>query len=376
MIYLDHNASAPLHPAALAAIQDALVGAFGNPSSAHAAGAEARARLSRARRQVAALSGVSPEAIVFTSSASEANNTVLRSLGAGARLVTSAVEHPSVLEEAAALERRGGRVTVLPVGRDGRLDPDAFSAALEPGTALASVQWANHETGVVQPIAELAGRARAAGVPFHSDAAQALGKTPLALESLPIDLASFSAHKLGGPKGVGGLFVRATAALTPLLRGGMQERGRRAGTENVPGIAGFGAACEAAGAALASEPAGLSSLRDSLWRGIEKSIPGALRNGGPEHVLPHVLDVAFPGASGEALVEALDLEGIAVSTGAACHSGSTEPSPVLLAMGVPEETARAALRFSLGPRNDGSEIERVLAVLPEIVARVRRARAA
>jgi cysteine desulfurase len=376
LIYLDHNASAPLRSEALKATQEALERAFGNPSSTHAAGADARAWLSRARRQVATLAGVTAEALVFTSGATEANNTVLRGLGPGARLVTSAVEHPSLLEEAEAFEARGGRVTRVPVGRDGRVDPVRFAEALEPGTALASVQFANHETGVVQPIAELAACARDAGVPFHTDAAQALGKTPLALESLPIDFASFSAHKLGGPKGVGGLFVRPTAPLTPLLRGGMQERGRRAGTENVPGICGFGAACEAAGAALASEPARLSGLRDSLWRGIEKSIPGALRNGGPEHLLPHVLDVAFPGASGEALVEALDLEGVAVSTGAACHSGSTEPSPVLLAMGVPEETARAALRFSLGPTNDASEIERVLAVLPELVARVRRARAA
>jgi cysteine desulfurase len=213
-------------------------------------------------------------------------------------------------------------------------------------------------------------------VPFHTDAAQAFGKLPLDLAALPIAYASFSAHKLGGPKGVGATYVRAGAELAPLLRGGTQERGRRAGTENVPALAGFGAACEAARADAAESLARLTWLRDSLWAGIARAIPDVVRNGGPENVLPHVLDVSFPGASGEALVEALDLEGIAVSTGAACHSGSTEPSPVLLAMGVPEELARAALRFSLGPSNTAAELERVLECLPPVVARVRRARAA
>jgi cysteine desulfurase len=264
----------------------------------------------------------------------------------------------------------------LPVERDGRLDPERFAAALAPGTALASVQWANHETGVLQPITELARAARAAGVPFHSDAAQAFGKAPLELESLPVDFASLASHKLGGPKGVGALWIRPRTAFAPLLRGGQQERGRRAGTENVPAIAAFGAACEAARIELPQAAGRTAALRDSLWDGIARAVPDPIRNGGPGHVLPHVLDVSFPGASGEALVEALDLEGIAVSTGAACHSGSTEPSPVLRAMGVPLELARAALRFSLGPATTGADIEAVLAVLPALVARVRRARAA
>jgi cysteine desulfurase len=375
-IYLDHNAAAPLRPEALRALAAAHAQLFGNASSAHGFGAEARAALSRARRQVATLAGVAPESIVFTSGATESNNTVLRQVAAGAHVVTSATEHPSVLEEVAALRARGVRVTLLPVGADGRIDPAGFARALEPQTALASVQAANHETGVTQPIAELARAATARGVPFHSDAAQAFGKLPFDLGSLALDYASLSAHKLGGPKGVGALYVRPGAALAPLLRGGTQERGRRAGTENVPAIAGFGAACEAAGAELAGSALRLTGLRDSLWAGIARSIPDVVRNGGPEHVLPHVLDVSFPDASGEALVEALDLEGIAVSTGAACHSGSTEPSPVLLAMGVSQELARAALRFSLGPSNDAPQIEYVLARLPDVVARVRRARAA
>jgi cysteine desulfurase len=375
-IYLDHNAGAPLRPEALRALSAAHAQVFGNASSAHSFGAEARAALSRARRQVATLAGVAPETIVFTSGATESNNTVLRQVADGGHVVVSATEHPSLLEAVAALRARGGRVTQVPVARDGRVDAARFADALEPGTALACVQAANHETGVLQPIAELARVAAARGVPFHTDAAQAFGKTPLALESLPIDYASLSAHKLGGPKGVGALYVRAGAALAPLLLGGTQERGRRAGTESVPAIAGFGAACEAARSELAESSPRLTRLRDSLWAGISAAISDVVRHGGPEHVLPHVLDVSFPGASGEALVEALDLEGIAVSTGSACHSGSTEPSAVLLAMGVPEALARAALRFSLGPSNDPAQIDHVLARLPDVVARVRRARAA
>jgi cysteine desulfurase len=375
-IYLDHNASAPLRPEVLAALAATQAQVFGNASSAHAFGAEARAALSRARRQVANLARVAPDSLVFTSGATEANNTVLRRVASGSHVLTSAVEHPSVLEELAALRARGVRVTVLGVARDGRIDPARFAEALEPDTALASVQAANHETGVIQPLAELARAAESRGVPFHADAAQAFGKGELELGALPIAYASLSSHKLGGPKGVGALYVRPGAELAPLLRGGTQERGRRAGTENVPAIAGFGAACEAAREGLAEASARLTRLRDSLWLGISAAVPDVVRNGGPSHVLPHVLDVSFPGASGEALVEALDLEGIAVSTGAACHSGSTEPSPVLLAMGVPESLARSALRFSLGPSNTAAEIERVIARLPDVVARVRRARAA
>jgi cysteine desulfurase len=375
-IYLDHNASAPLRPEAARALADASVRVFGNASSAHSFGAEARAALARARKQVASLAGVAPDALIFSSGATESNNTVLCQVPSGAQVVISATEHPSLLEEVAALRARGVRVSVLEVERDGRLDPLRFAAALTPDVALASVQWANSETGVTQPIAELARAAAERGVRFHTDAAQALGKLPLELGALPIAYASLSAHKLGGPKGVGALYVRAGAPFAPLHRGGAQERGRRAGTENVPAIAGFGAACDAARAELAQSAERLGRLRDSLWRGIARAIPDVVRNGSAEHVLPHVLDVSFAGASGEALVEALDLEGIAVSTGAACHSGSTEPSPVLRALGVSLELAASALRFSLGPSNDAAQIEHVIARLPELVARVRRARAA
>ncbi len=380
-VYLDYNATAPIGPEVQRAIAEVLAHVHGNPSSTHSFGAAARAALVRARKQVAACVGAAPETIVFTSGATEANNTVLRHAARGApgpdvHLVTCATEHPSVLEEARSLAADGCRATVLPVERDGRLDPDRFAAALTPGTRLASVMWANNETGVIQPIAELARRAAARGVPFHTDAVQVLGKLPLALATLPVDYASFSAHKLGGPKGVGALYVRAGVELTPLLRGGSQERGRRPGTENVPGIVGFGAACEQALGELQRAHARHARLRERLWDGIREALPDAIRNGAREHSLAHTLNVSFAGTSGEALVEALDLEGIAVATGAACHAGSTEPSHVLSAMGLPPELGASAIRFSLGPGIDDAAITRVLDLLPRVVARVRQARAA
>ena len=380
-VYLDYNATAPVRPEVQRAIAEVLASAHGNPSSTHGFGAAARAALARARKQVADAIGVAPESIVFTSGATEANNTVLRHAARGApgpdvHLLTCATEHPAVLEEARALEAEGCRVTILPVDRDGRLDVERFSAALTPATRLASVMWANNETGVIQPIPELARRAAARGVPFHTDAVQALGKVALALASLPLDYASFSAHKLGGPKGVGALYVRPGVELSPLLRGGSQEKGRRPGTENVPGIVGFGAACASASGELDAARARHERLRARLWDGIHDSIPDALRNGASEHTLAHTLNVSFAGASGEALVEALDLEGVAVATGAACHAGSTEPSHVLSAMGVPRELGASAIRFSLGPGIDDDAIARVLDVLPRVVARVRQARAA
>ncbi|MEX2206845.1 MAG: cysteine desulfurase family protein [Myxococcota bacterium] len=380
-VYLDYNATAPLRPEALRAMNDVLAHTHGNPSSTHAFGAAARAALARARKQVADALGVTADSIVFTSGATEANNTVLRQVartlaGRDVHLVSCATEHPSVLEELRALGAEGCRVTILPVERDGRLDVSRFEAALGPSTRLASVMWANNETGVIQPIAELARAAAARGVPFHSDGVQALGKLPLALAALPVDYASFSAHKLGGPKGVGALYVRPGVELVPLLRGGSQEKGRRPGTENVPGIVGFGAACEAAGAEFEHAHARHDRLRERLWDGIRAALPDALRNGAREHTLAHTLNVSFPGASGEALVEALDLEGVAVATGAACHAGSTEPSHVLSAMGLARELGASAIRFSLGSGVDDAALARVLEVLPRVVTRVRQARAA
>jgi cysteine desulfurase len=374
-IYLDHNATTPLRPEAVEAMLRALGDGFGNPSSVHWAGAEARRLLAQGRAEVAEAIGVEPESVVFTSSATESNNTALRAAalreGPGpGEIVTCATEHPSVLE---ALEALPVRAVILPVEPDGRLEPRRLADAIGPRTRLVSVMWANNETGVVQPIEALSQVAAERGVPFHTDAVQALGKCLLRLGELPVDFASFAAHKLGGPKGIGALYVRPGRDFAPLLRGGGQERRRRPGTENVPGIAGFGAACSAARRERAERMPRLAALRERLWSGIEAEIPGARRNGEARLTLEHTLNVSFPGASGEALVTALDLEGVAVATGAACHAGSTEPSHVLVAMGLPDEIGTSAVRFSLGSATQAAEIERVLELLPGLVARVRAA---
>ena len=378
-IYLDHNATTPLRPEAVEAMTRVLVTDFGNPSSVHWAGAAARAAVDRARAEVAELLGADPECVVFTSGATEASNTILRHAAEraprhGDHVATCSTEHPSVLETAEELREQGLRVSVLPVAPDGRLDPERFAAALDSATLIASVMWANNETGVVQPIPELARIAAERGVAFHTDAVQALGKVRLDLPSLPIEFASFSAHKLGGPKGVGALYVRAGSRFKSLLKGGPQERRRRAGTENVPGIVGFGAACAAAARDLEQRAHRLGALRDRLWEGIAAQIPDAHANGSQEHRLSHVLSVSFAGSDGEALVQALDLEGIAVAAGAACASGSLEPSHVLLAMGIAPEIGGGAIRISLGFDTRPSDVDRMLEVLPGIVERVRKER--
>ncbi|MCP4003180.1 MAG: cysteine desulfurase [bacterium] len=380
-IYLDYNATTPLRPEALAVMSAVLRDDFGNPSSVHWAGAAARDRLALAREQVASLMGAAPESIVFTSGATESNNTVLynaalRAPRHGDHIVTCATEHPSILEPLDELRERGLRVTLLPVDSDGRLDPERFAASLESETLLATVMWANNETGVIQPVPELASIAREHEVTFHTDAVQALGKTPLHFADLAIDYASLAAHKLGGPKGVGALYVRPGLHPKPLFRGGGQERQRRAGTENVASIAGFGAACAAAQADLEERAERLGELRERLWSEIQSKVADAQRNGAVEFVLPHVLNLSFAGADGDALVEALDLEGIAIASGAACHSGTTEPSHVLLAMGVDPDYGSGSIRVSLGPATRAAEIDRLIAVLPGIVERVRVARKA
>jgi cysteine desulfurase len=377
-VYLDHNATTPVRPEALEAIQRALRESFGNPSSTHWAGTSARDEIARAREQVGALAGAPSSTLVFTGSATEANNTILRSaaLRAGdspGRIVTCSTEHPSVLETCEELRALGHRVVELPVDRDGLLDPERFEAALGEGALLASVMWVNNETGVIQPIPELVRRAQAHGVLFHTDAVQALGKLPLAIAEVGVDFASFSAHKLGGPKGVGALYVRSGLRFVPLMRGGPQEQRRRPGTENVPGIAGFGAACAAADADLEARAGRLGRLRDQLWQAIEAKIPDAHANGSQRARVAHVLNVSFPGASAEALVAALDLEGIAVATGAACASGSTEPSHVLLAMGLSSALGTSAIRVSLGFDTEVDDVGQLMDVLPGVVERVRRA---
>jgi cysteine desulfurase len=380
-IYLDHNATTPPCDEAVAEMARVLRAVWGNPSSPHAEGARARAELERARERVAALVGARPAEVVFTSGATEANDLAIRGL-AGARsargrhLVASAVEHPSVDEPLEALRAAGWRVTRVPVDAEGRLDPEALDAALSPDTALVSVIWANNETGVIAPVESVAEVCRARGVPLHVDATQAVGKVPVRLDRVPADLLSASAHKFNGPKGAGFLVVRGGLELEARLRGGGQERGRRGGTPNVVGIAGLGAAAEAAARELPERARVFAALRDRLWDGLEAKVPGVRRNGSPLHVLPNTLNVEFPGAPGDVLVEALDGEGVAASAGAACASGARHASPVLLAMGRTLAEARASVRFSVGLGVDRAQIDRVVALVPDLVARVRAATAA
>lgn len=373
-IYLDHNATTPVRDEVAAVVLRVLRDVAGNPSSAHAEGAAARAEVERARERVAALVGAKPGDVVFTSGATESNNFALHGVARASvkrHLVTTAAEHPSVEEPLAALETEGFRVTRVAVDADGLIDPDAIAAAITPDTALVSILWANNETGVVQPMARIADAVRARGVLLHVDATQAIGKIPVRLDAIPADLLSASAHKFNGPKGAGFLVARATGTLAPLLRGGSQERGRRGGTHNVPGIAGLGVAAELARVELEARAERCAALRDRLWAGIEAKVPRVRRNGASNAMLPNTLCVEFCDAAGDVLLEALDGEGIAVSAGAACASGSVHPSRTLVAMGRTTAEARASLRFSVGHGVDEAQIDRVLALLPDLVVRVR-----
>ncbi len=377
-VYLDHNATTPVRDEVVAEIERSLREGFGNPSSSHAEGDRAKAELDRARGRVASLLGCAPAEVVFTACATEANNTALlgvleRREGPPGHLLSSTVEHPSVEAPLEALEARGWRVTRLPVDAEGLLDPRDVEAALEPDTAMVSLIWANNETGVLLPVEAIAERVRPRGVLLHVDATQRVGKLPIDLSRSRIDLLALSAHKFNGPKGVGALVVRGDLPFEPLLRGGGQERGRRGGTENLASIVGLGVCCALAERELSERQELAGRLRDRLWQGIEAKIPGLRRNGSAEQVLPNTLNVEFDGVAGEVLLQALDLEGISVSMGAACSSGSIEPSRVLSAMGRSPRQARSSLRFSTGLHNDEAEIDRVLAVLPDLVARVRKA---
>lgn len=380
-LYLDHNAGAPLRPAVREAML-AWLGPPANPSSAHREGARARRALEEARAEVAGLIGAAPADIVFTSGATEANNLALRGVlagGAGAgRIVTTAIEHASVRETARALVAAHGG-TVVEVGSDGEgwVAAAAALAAAEPGTAIVSVGLANGEIGVVAPVADIASGLRGRGILLHTDAAQACGRLPVDVGALGVDLLSLSSHKLGGPAGAGALWVRPGTILNPAVTGGAQERGRRAGTENVAALVGFGVAARIARQALETEPAREAVLTQRLWDGLRGAIPGLVRNGpaaGPR--LPNTLNVTVPGCAGETLLVLLDLEGIAVSLGSACAAGSIEPSHVLLALGRDPEAARAGVRLSLGPSTTEADVARVIAVLPRVVAEVRRRAAA
>jgi cysteine desulfurase len=374
--YLDHNAITPMRPEAKAAVAAAL-DVFGNPASVHAAGRAARDLLDRARSQVAVAIGAQPSEIVFTSGATESAALAIRgALGAAPAgrdaLVVTAVEHPCVLDVAAALRAEAGRVSVIAVDRDGVPDLVALRAAITVRTALACAMVANNETGVLLPVREIAASARERGALFFSDATQAVGKVEVDVRTLGADLVALTGQKLGGPRGAGVLWVKSGVRLAPLL-GGSQERGRRAGTENLPGIAGLGAAIEAAVAQRAAEERRIRALRDRLEAGLLAAIPGARVNGAGAPRLPNTLSLTLPGADAEALLIALDLEGLCASAGSACHSGSTKPSGVLTAMGLTPGEARGTLRLSLGWTSTDADVDRALEAIPRLARQVRAA---
>jgi cysteine desulfurase len=371
-IYLDHNATTPIRPEVVEAMTQVLQNDFGNPSSVYVEGARARELVEVARAQVAGLLGVDCDAVRFTGGATEANNTVLFGcLVPGDHVVTTLVEHPSILEPLAVLEARGVRVDRVAPDVDGCVPASEMEAMIQHQTKLVAMIWANNETGSIQPVDEVAGICDMRGVALHVDATQAIGKCPVDLSRVRLDFLSSSAHKLGGPKGVGALVSPNGAVLPPLLYGGGQEKGLRGGTENVAGIVGYGVACELARIEGAARAEACGKLRDRLWQGIRSNLDDVRWNGGPDCTLSNTLNVEFTGLAGEVLLQALDLEGVAVSAGAACHSGSIEPSKVLTAMGRTPEQARASLRLSVGWGVDEAQIDRVVALLCELVPRVR-----
>ena len=380
--YLDHNATTPLHPEVKAAMAEAME-VFGNPSSLHNFGRPARDLVDVARERAASLVGAQPEDLVFVGSGSEANNTVLSVTacqagpctscgGAGTEIITTRIEHPCVLESAKCLLDRGTHVTFLDVDEHGKVDPGQLRESISERTRLVSIMMANNEIGTIQDIKELCRIAHEKNALFHTDAVQGVGKIPVDVKDLDVDFLSFSAHKLYGPKGVGALYVKPRVPFCPLVHGGHQEKGRRAGTENTIGIVGFGKAAEMRGLELIDEAPRLFALKQRLRQGIAERIPDVWFNGHPTDCVPNTLNVSFDGVEGEALLLYLDLEGIAVSTGSACASGSLDPSHVLLATGIPVERAHGSLRISLGRQNTEEEIDYVLDVLPKIIEKTRR----
>jgi len=374
VVYLDHNAITPVRPAAKAAIAAALE-VFGNPSSVHAAGRAARDLLDVARGQAARALGAAPAELVFTSGATESATIAIRGvLGAAPaprrRLVVTSVEHPCVLSLARSLEQAGTPVTVVPVDRRGVVDLATWRAALGPDVALACAMRANNETGVLLPVSALGAAAREAGALFFCDATQAVGKLPVDVRTLGADLVALTGQKLGGPRGAGALWVKPGFPLAPVA-GGEQERGRRAGTENLPGIAGLAAALEAATAAVDAEGPRLARLRDRLEAGLLAAVPDARVNGAGAERLPNTASLTFAGCDAEALLMAMDMEGVCASAGSACHSGSTKPSGVLLALGLTEAEARATIRFSVGWTSTDEDVDAALRLVPPLVARVR-----
>jgi cysteine desulfurase len=373
-VYLDHNASTPVHPEVLAAMLPYFAERYGNPSSIHGFGREGRDAVEAAREVITGFLGVSKEELVFTSGGTESDNLAIKGV-AWARdkghIVTSQVEHHAVLRTCQALERAGYAVTYLPVDSDGLLDPEAVRRAIRPDTVLISVMYANSEVGTIMPIKEIGQVAGEHGVPFHVDAVQAFGKIPFSVHELGISLLSCSSHKIYGPKGIGGLYIRKGTKMVAIQHGGDHERRRRAGTENVPAVVGFAQAVAIRARDMTEEAARVTALRERLWEGVRWRVPNVRLNGHPTRRLPGTVNMSFRGVEAESLILALDLKGIGASAGSACTSGSLEPSYVLTAMGVPTEWALGALRCSLGRSTSAEDIDYVLEVLPAAVERLR-----
>ena len=377
-IYLDHNATTPVDPAVAEAMTRALTDLFGNPSSVHYYGQQAKAALDEARTAVAALVGAEPAEVVFTSGGTEADNFAIRGAAEALEhtgrkhLITSGLEHEAVLNTFKALARRGWRTSMVPLDASGIVSPDRLRQVMTDDTALVSVMHANNEIGTIQPVAELAGIAHAHGALFHTDAVQSAGKIPVDVRTLGADLLGVSAHKFYGPKGVGALWIKRGVRLLPTSTGGKQERSRRGGTENMPGIVGMGAAAAQAKKKLTGgEGTRLAALRDRLENGILAAVPNTEVNGARDMRVPNTTNISFDRVEAESLLIALDLEGIAVSTGSACSSGTLEPSHVLRAMNLPSHRAQNSIRFSLGASNTDEQVDRVISVLPVIVKKLR-----
>ena len=375
-IYLDYAATTPTHPEVVEAMLPYFSGAFGNPSSLYACGQEARSAVEEARAKVAGFIGAENDEIVFTSGGTEADNFALEGIAyanqdKGNHIITTAIEHHAIGETCNFLKERGFKTTCLPVDKDGLVDPDDVRKAITDKTVLISVMQANNEVGTIEPVALIGRIAREAGVYFHTDAVQAVGHIPVDVSKLGVDLLSVSAHKLYGPKGIGALYIRKGTRIIPFMHGGGQEGGRRASTENVPAIVGLGKAVELAQREMAEEAERLIYLRDKLIGGLLERISDIQLNGHPQERLPNNVNVGVKFVEGDAILLNLDLEGICASTGSACSSESEEPSHVLLALGIPADEARGSLRFTLGKWTTEEEIERVLEVLPRIVAKLR-----
>ncbi len=377
-VYMDYNATTPLRPEVKDLMKDAL-DVYANASSMHESGRRARAEIEKARAQVASLIDASnPQTVFFTSGGSESNNTVFMTMyhlakkGTRKKIITTAIEHPCVLNSAKYLQDEGFPVVFLPVDADGRIDMERYRKELGPDVLLVSVMAANNEIGTVEDIAEIARLAKENGALVHTDATQAVGKIPVSVKAWKVDYLTMSCHKIYGPKGIGALYIRQGAPIEPLIRGGHQEAGVRAGTYNNLGIIGFGKAAELAKAELDEYREHVGALRNRLRDKIKASIPHVRINGHPEFVLPNTLNVSFPGAEGESILLYLDLAGIQVSTGSACASGSLDPSHVLLATGLGPELAHGSIRFSLGKYTTEEEVDYVAAQLPPIIERLRK----